>query len=65
MKLTKYLYHVLMINDIFPKMELIHQYMDKMINFDDYVNKNKTEHNEKWPYSPDYPYRILIIGDSG
>ena len=36
-----------------------------MINFDDYVNENKTEHNEKWPYTPDYRYRILIIGDSG
>ena len=36
-----------------------------MINFDDYVNKNKTEHNSKWPYIPDHPYRILIIGGSG
>ena len=35
-----------------------------MINFDDYVNENKTEHNEKWPYIPDHPYRILIIGGS-
>ena len=30
-----------------------------MINFDNYVNKNKTKHN--WPYIPDHPYRILII----
>ena len=22
-----------------------------MINLDDYSNKNKTEHNSKWPYS--------------
>ena len=36
-----------------------------MINFDDYVNENKTEHNEKWPYIPDHPYRVLIIGGSG
>ena len=36
-----------------------------MINFDDYVNKNKTKHNLKWPYIPDHPYRILIIGGSG
>ena len=36
-----------------------------MINFDDYVNENKTDHNENWPYIPDEPYRILIIGDSG
>ena len=21
-----------------------------MINFDDYANENKTEHNLKWPY---------------
>ena len=35
-----------------------------MINFDDYTNKNKTEHNLKWPYIPDHPYRILIIGGS-
>ena len=36
-----------------------------MINFDDYVNENKTEHNPKWPNTPDHPYRILIIEGSG
>ena len=36
-----------------------------MINFDDYVNENKTKHNKNWLYIPDHPYRILIIGDSG
>ena len=36
-----------------------------MINFDDYVNENKTEHNLKQPYIPDHPYRILIIEGSG
>ena len=36
-----------------------------MINFDDYAKKNKTEHNLKWLYIPDHPYRILIIGGSG
>ena len=36
-----------------------------MINFDDYVTENKTKHNKNWPYTPDHPYRILIIGDSG
>ena len=36
-----------------------------MINFDDYANKNKTEHNLKWPYIPDRPYRIVMIGGSG
>ena len=36
-----------------------------MINFDDYMNENNTKHNPKWPYIPDHPYRILIIGGSG
>ena len=36
-----------------------------MIHFDDYVNENKTGHNKNWPYIPDHPYRILIIGGSG
>ena len=36
-----------------------------MINFDDYVNENKNIHNKNWPYIPDHPYRILIIGGSG
>ena len=36
-----------------------------MINFDNYVNENKTMHNKNWPYIPDHPYRILIIGGSG
>ena len=36
-----------------------------MINFDDYTHKNIIEHNSKWPYIPDHPYRILIIAGSG
>ena len=36
----------------------------KMINFGDYVNENKTEHNKNWPYIPDNPHRILIIEGS-
>ena len=36
-----------------------------MINFDEYTNENKKEHNHNWPYIPDHPYRILIIGGSG
>ena len=36
-----------------------------MINFNDYANENTTEHNLNWPYIPDHPYRILIIGGSG
>ena len=35
-----------------------------MINFDDYTNENKMEHNLKWPYIPDHPYRIPILGGS-
>ena len=36
-----------------------------MINFDEYTNENKRKHNPNWPYIPDHPYRILIIGGSG
>ena len=36
-----------------------------MINLDECTNENKTEHNSKWPYIPDHPYRILIVGGSG
>ena len=36
-----------------------------MINLDNIVNNNTEEHNEKRPYIPDHPYRILIIGSSG
>ena len=32
--------------------------------FINYVNENKTKHNINWPYIPDHPYRILIIGGS-
>ena len=36
-----------------------------MINFDEYTNENKKEHNLNWPYILDHPYRILIRGGSG
>ena len=36
-----------------------------MIYFDEYKNKNNKEHNPNWPYIPDHPYRISIIGGSG
>ena len=36
-----------------------------MLNFDDIVNENKTKHNRNWPYIPDHPYKILIIGGLG
>ena len=33
-----------------------------MKNYDESVEIN---HNSNWPYIPDHPYLILIIGDSG
>ena len=36
-----------------------------MINFDNYVSENKTEHNRNWLHISDHLYRILIIGGSG
>ena len=36
-----------------------------MINLDSITNENNKKHSEKWPYMPDHPYRILIIGGSG
>ena len=37
----------------------------KMVNLDTITSENNKEHNKKWPYIPDHPYRILIIGGSG
>ena len=37
----------------------------KMINFDEYTNENKIEHNSKCPHIPDHPYRTLIVCSSG
>ena len=36
-----------------------------MINLDCIAEENNKEQNEKCPYIPDHPYRILIIGGSG
>ena len=43
-----------------------------MINFDEYSNENKREHNSKWIFQiahkaniPDHPYRILVAGGFG
>ena len=36
-----------------------------MIDLDNIINENNEEHNKKWRYIPDHPYRILIIGGSG
>ena len=42
-----------------------HFYALQNDNLDDIANENNKEHNEKWPYIPDHPHRILIIGGSG
>ena len=36
-----------------------------MINLDVITNENNKKHNEKQPYIPDHPYKILIIEGSG
>ena len=36
-----------------------------MLNLDDIKDECNKGHNNKWPYIPDYPYRLLIIGGSG
>ena len=36
-----------------------------MINLVSITNKKNKEHNEKWPYTTDHPYRIIITGGSG
>ena len=36
-----------------------------MMNLDNIINEKSKEYNKKWPYIPDRPYRILIIGGSG
>ena len=35
-----------------------------MINLDSITNEKNKEYSQKWPYIPDHPYRILIIGGS-
>ena len=35
-----------------------------MINFDNVTKKGTKRRNLNWPQIPDYPYRILVIGDS-
>ena len=36
-----------------------------MFKVDDIANEKNKDHNKKWPYIPDHPNRMLIIGDSG
>ena len=35
-----------------------------MFNLDDITNENGKDYNLKWPYIPDHPYRMLIVGGS-
>ena len=34
-------------------------------NNENNTNENKIERNAKWPYIPDHPYRMLIVGGLG
>ena len=36
-----------------------------MLNLDSITNEKNKEHNKKWPYIPDHPYKIIIIRGSG
>ena len=36
-----------------------------MLNFDEFTGENTQERNLHWRKSPNHPYRILIVGDSG
>ena len=35
-----------------------------MFNLDNITNENNKDHDLTWPYIPDHPYRMLIIGGS-
>ena len=37
----------------------------KNFNLDSITNEDNAEHNSKWPYIPNHPCKILIIGASG
>ena len=39
--------------------------LNTRFNVDSITNEYNKENNEKWPYIPNHPYRILIIGGSG
>ena len=36
-----------------------------MFSLDNITNEENKENNKKWPYIPDHPYKILVIGVSG
>ena len=33
-----------------------------MFNLDDIINENNKDHNKKWPWIPNHPYRVSLIG---
>ena len=39
--------------------------MQNMFNLYAITNENNKDHNNKWSYIPDHPYRILVVGASG
>ena len=39
--------------------------MDDFINYDEYYKTTVKPHNKDWPYTPDLPFRCLIVGGSG
>ena len=36
-----------------------------MFSFDNVTEENAVTHNLNWPYIPDHPFEVLIIGDAG
>ena len=44
---------------------LAYGHKDIMINLDSITNENNKKRDEKWPYIPDHPYRIIIRGGYG
>ena len=36
-----------------------------MFSLNNITKENNKDHNKKWPYIPDHPYRTLITGGSG
>ena len=36
-----------------------------MFKLNDITNENNEDHNRNFPYTPDHPYKMLIIGGSG
>ena len=36
-----------------------------MFKLNDITNENNEDHNRNFPYIPDHPYKMLIIGGSG